>query len=116
MYVTEGGSRRGDDATAKQRSHACQFDQMHCRAKVHGTCSEASFLLSLAQVAVGAEVGVGGWLRLAWFGPAFPLDEVGDPALGQGGGLCHMVPHCLRNTWAHRRVGEGVVRSTRVFK
>lgn len=92
-------------------SHPCQFDQIHPRAKGHGTCSEASLLLSLAQVAVGAEVGVGGRLRLAWFGPTFPLDEVGDPALGQGGGLCHMVPHCLRNTWANRRaeVGGGQV-------
>lgn len=48
-------------------------------------------------------MGMGRRLRLAWFGPTFPLDEVGDPALGQGGGLGHMVSHCLRNTWANRR-------------
>lgn len=84
-------------------SDMCQFNRTHPQAKGHGTCSEASLLLSLAQVAVGAEVGMGGRLRLAWFGPTFPLDEVGDPALGQGGGLRHMVSHCLRNTWANRR-------------
>lgn len=84
-----------------------QFKQTHPQARVHGTCSEASLLLSLAQVAVGAEVGVGGRLRLTWFGPTFPLDEVGNPALGQGGGLCHMVSHCLGNTWANR-TAEGV--------
>lgn len=88
---------------------------MYPRAKGQGTCSEASLLLSLAQVAVGAEVGVGGRLRVAWFGPTFPLDEVGDPALGQGGGLCHMVPHCLRNAWANHKGEEWGIRSTIVL-
>lgn len=60
------------------------------------TCSKARLLLSLSQVAVGAEGG--GRRRVGWFGPTFPLNEVGDPALSQGGGLGHMVPHGLRDT------------------
>lgn len=70
-----------------------------CRQTVN-TCSKPSLLFSFSQMAVGAEVG-GRW-RLRWFGPAFPLYEVGDPALSQRGGLCHMIPHCLRDTWTRR--------------
>lgn len=76
------------------------------------TCSEPGLLLSFSQVAVGAEVGVNR-RRVGRLGPTFPLDEVGDPALSQGGGLGHMVPHCLRDTWKHRereREREGGVR------
>lgn len=64
------------------------------------TCSEPGLLLSFSQVAVGAEVGVSR-RRVGRLGPTFPLDEVGDPALSQGGGLGHMVPHCLRDTCKH---------------
>lgn len=61
------------------------------------TCSKAGLLFSLSQVAVGVEVG-SRW-RLCRLGPTFPFYEMGDPALSQGGGLRHMVPHCLRDTW-----------------
>lgn len=61
------------------------------------TCSKASLLLSFGQMAVGAKVGVSVGGRVGGFRPSFPLNEVGDPALSQGGGLCHMVPDCLRN-------------------
>lgn len=69
------------------------------------TCSKAGLLLSLSQMAVGAEVG--SWRWVCRFGPTFPLNEVGDPALSQGGGLRHMVPHCLRDTWTQRGGGGG---------
>lgn len=81
-------------------------DQTRARVKGHNTCSKASLLLSLSQMAVGAEVGVGGRRRVGRFGPTFPLNEVGDPALGQGGGLRYMVPHCLRDTWTKERTGQ----------
>lgn len=67
------------------------------------TCREASLLLSFGQMAVGAEVGVSVGGRVGGFRPSFPLDEVGDPALSQGGGLCHMVPDCLRNACDRQR-------------
>lgn len=71
------------------------------------TCSKPGLLLPLSQMAVGAKMGMGSWRRAGRFGPPFPLNEVGDPALSQRGGLCHMVPHCLRDTWAKReREGE----------
>lgn len=52
-------------------------------------------------------MGMGSWRRAGRFGPPFPLNKVGDPALSQRGGLCHMVPHCLRDTWAKRERGGG---------
>lgn len=66
------------------------------------TCSKPGLLLSFSQMAVGAEVGVGSrwWVRR--FGPTFPLYEVGNSALSQRGGLRHMVPHGLRDTWTQR--------------
>lgn len=71
------------------------------------TCSKASLLLSFSQMAVGAKMGVGSRRRGGRFGPTFPLNEVGDPALSQGGGLSHMVPHCLRDTWTKRERERG---------
>lgn len=59
-------------------------------------------------------MGVGGRRRVGRFGPTFPLDEVGDPALGQGGGLRYMVPHCLRDTWTKERASGQSVK-TEVF-
>lgn len=67
------------------------------------TCSKASLLLSFAQMAVGAKVGLSVGGRVGGFRPSFPLDEMGDPALSQGGGLCHVVPDCLRNTCDRQR-------------
>lgn len=61
------------------------------------TCSKPSLLLSFSQMAVGAKVGVGGRRLVGRFGPTFPLNEVGNSALSQGGGLCHMVSHGLRD-------------------
>lgn len=73
------------------------------------TCSKPGFLLSFSQMAVGVKVGLGSrwWVRR--FGPTFPLNEVGNPALSQGGRLCHMVPHGLRDTWTEREVESEVV-------
>lgn len=122
--MTEGGSRPEDDAGAKTgqvRGRTCPHKQTNGRQTPVGftvkagykrdpwlkvtemnTCSKPGLLLSFSQMAVGAKVGVGGrrWVRR--FGPTFPLNEVGDPALSQGGGLCYMVPHCLRDAWTNR--------------
>lgn len=68
------------------------------------TCSKPSLLLSFGQVTVGAEVGMGGRRGVDRFGPTFPLNEVGDSALSQRGGLCHMVSHGLRDAWTKREV------------
>lgn len=73
------------------------------------TCSKASLLLPFSQIAVGAELGVGGQRRSCRFRPTFPFDEVSDPALSQRGGLCHVVSHCLRDTWTGRDKGHGFV-------
>lgn len=67
------------------------------------TCSKPSLLLPFGQTAVRVELGVSAWWRTCRLRPAFPLYEVGDPALGQGGGLRHMVPHRLRDAWIQRR-------------
>jgi len=78
------------------------------------TCSKPGLLLSFSQMAVGAEVG--GRRGAGGFGPTFPLNEVGDPALSQGGGLGHMVPHCLRDTWTQRGRVQSVNFELGVFK
>lgn len=58
-------------------------------------------------MAVGAKVGVSVGGGGGGFRPSFPLDEVGDPALSQGGGLRHVVPDRLGNTWDGRGRGRG---------
>lgn len=54
-------------------------------------------------MAVRVELGVGARWRTCGFGPTFPLDEVGDPTLSQGGGLRHMVPNGLRDACVTER-------------
>lgn len=79
------------------------------------TCSKASLFLSFGQMAVGAKVGVSVGGGVGGFRPSFPLDEVGDPALSQGGGLCHVVPDCLRNTCDRQsKRKEGVRKGIRL--
>ena len=91
-----------EDARAHRNTHWIQNTSLKVTEK--HTCSEPRLLLSLSQMAVGAEVG--SWRRVRRFGPTFPLDEVGDPALSQGGGLRHMVLHRLRDTWTQRGGGQ----------
>lgn len=61
------------------------------------TGSEARLLLSLSEVGVGVEVGLQGGRSVDGLTPAFPLDQVGHPALSHGRRLRHMVLHYLGN-------------------
>lgn len=48
-------------------------------------------------------MGVSVGRRVGRLRPSFPLDEVGDPALSQGGGLRHVVSDGLRDTCGRER-------------
>lgn len=60
------------------------------------TGSEAGLLLPLAQVRVGVKIRFQR-RRFHRFTPAFPLDQMGHPALSHGRGLGHMVLDYLGN-------------------
>lgn len=114
-----GGTPVRVDATAQltQARGACgQLVVSQGDARETNTCSKASLLLSFGQMAVGVKVGVGVGGRVGGFRPSFPLDEVGDPALGQGGGLRHVVSDCLRNTCDRQRKRRETSESEAAFK
>lgn len=113
-YLTEGGTPAGVDTTAQltQARGTCghlvvRQEDLDANATLEvratNTCSKASLLLSFGQMAVGAKVGMSGGGWVGGFRPSFPLDEVGNPALSQGCGLCHVVSDCLRNTCDRQR-------------